>query len=342
VALAGSGVLAGCGRLGPDGPTAKEADDGGPVAVVIEGESITVGEVDELIRRTFYEELMRQPAERIYEARETAIRVLVEQRIVDDAARERGSTPDALEAEIKDAVPDPSVEEVTAWYAENESRLRGAPFEDIAPQIRDHLAEQRRHEAWQAFIAPRLEALSVEMVLSPPRRELEATRLIRGPSDAPITIMAFSDYQCPYCIRSEPVLAEVLERYPEDVRLIHRHFPLDGIHPFARPAAEAAMCADEQERFWDYHDAIFARRGQLGEGSLDEIANELELDLERFRPCVEERRYAEFVNADLEAGRQAGVTGTPAFFVNGIALKGARDADELSRVVEAELTRVDH
>ena len=152
--------------------------------------------------------------------------------------------------------------------------------------------------------------------------------------------MTFSDYQCPYCIRSEPVLAEVLSRYPEQVRLIHRHFPLDSIHPQARPAAEAAMCADEQGRFWDFHDAIFARGGRIEADSFAEIGRELELDLETLGQCMGERRYRDFVQSDFEAGEAAGVTGTPAFFVNGIALKGARNADEISEIVDAELERL--
>ena len=100
------------------------------------------------------------------------------------------------------------------------------------------------------------------------------------------------------------------------------------------------MCADEQGRFWDFHDAIFARGGRLEAGSYTAIGRELELDLEALGQCMGERRYQAFVQADFEAGQAAGVTGTPAFFVNGIALRGARDADEISRVVEAELARM--
>ena len=99
------------------------------------------------------------------------------------------------------------------------------------------------------------------------------------------------------------------------------------------------MCADEQGRFWEYHDAIFARGGRLSPESFDEIGEELDLDRDAFATCVEERRYEDFVQADFEAGQAAGVTGTPAFFVNGIALRGARDADEISRIVEEELAR---
>jgi predicted DsbA family dithiol-disulfide isomerase len=335
--------LIGCGPLALERSNdtteanGKVADD--RVAVVIEGDSITVDEVDEFLKQSFLEELLQQPEEQIFEARERAIRNLIQKRIVDAEAEARGLTSEQLFDEITQAAPVPTDEDLAAWYAENQARLRGAQFADIKNDLRGFLTNERRGEAWQQFLTPRLEALSYEMVLEPPRKELEPTRLVRGPVDAPITIMSFSDYQCPYCIRSEPVLAEVLARYPEQVRLIHRHFPLDNIHPYARPAAEAAMCADEQGRFWEYHDAIFARSGRLTDESVAEIGSELGLDLEAFGTCVEERRYAEFVSDDMEAGRSAGVTGTPAFFINGIPLKGARDADQLSRVIEAELAR---
>ena len=100
------------------------------------------------------------------------------------------------------------------------------------------------------------------------------------------------------------------------------------------------MCADEQGKFWEYHDAIYALAGKLQADSLAQIGESLGLDLKSFGGCIEERRYEDFVNADFAAGREAGVTGTPAFFVNGIALKGARDADELSRYVDQELERI--
>ena len=343
LAMAGG---AGCGPLALEGETKNGAEKPGepagesPVAVVIEGEPITVAEVDAFLKESFIEDLLRKPEEEIFEAREKAIRNLIQKRIVESEARAQGLTEDELFEAITARAETPTDEDVASWFAQNENRLRGAQLEDVAPQIREFLLEQRRREAWQAFIGPRLEALSYEMVLAPPRKDLEATRLVRGPAEAPVTIMTFSDYQCPYCIRSEPVLAEVLSRYPDDVRLVHRHFPLDNIHPFARPAAEAAMCAEEQDRFWAYHDAIFARRGKLEEDSFMAIAKELELDLEAFETCVEERRHAEFVQEDIEAGERAGVTGTPAFYINGIPLKGARDVDQLSGVIESELERL--
>jgi predicted DsbA family dithiol-disulfide isomerase len=337
----------GCGPLGLDRPAEAaspergSASSDGKVAVVIEGDPVTVAELDAFLQRRFLEDLMRQPEEEIFEARERAIQELVQQHVVEREARARDLTADELFEQITASARKPTEEEIASWYQENQSRLRGANLEQVGPQIGQFLLEQRRREAWQAFVEPRLDALSYEMVLDRPRKDLEATRLVRGPVDAPVTLMAFSDYQCPFCIRSEPVLAEVLSRFPEKLRLVHRHFPLENVHPFARPASEAAMCADEQGRFWAYHDAIFARGGRLEEKTFGGIADELDLDREAFDACVEERRYAAFVEQDIRAGEAAGVTGTPAFFVNGIPLKGARDADELSRIVESELKRLE-
>ena len=340
--------LAGCGPLGLDksptetsgGPTSAAREGAEEVALVLEGRDVTVGEVHAWMQEQFIDEFLKQPEDQIYEMHEKAVRDLVQRHVIDQAASERGVTPEALFEQVTGEVPEPTLEDVTEWYAVNQSRLRGARLEDVGSQIKDMLASERRQRAWAEFVKPRIDSLDWELMLEPPRKQLEATRLARGPADAAVTIMSFSDYQCPYCIRSEPVLAEVLDRYPEEVRLVHRHFPLDSIHPFARPASEAAMCAEEQGRFWDYHDAIFARQGKLDADTLTAIGEELDLDQEALETCIDERRYADFVEADFVAGQQAGVTGTPAFFVNGIPLKGARDADDLSRIIDSELDRL--
>jgi predicted DsbA family dithiol-disulfide isomerase len=344
VAMIGLLVLAGCNPRDlassavESGPVAESGGEN--VAVIIDGREITVRDVNEHLKEQFLEEFLQQPEERQFEMREGAIRDLVHRHILAAEAKKQGKTNQEIIDDIAKSVPVPSAEDVATWYSQNKERLRGARLEDVTAPIMELLVKERQTEATKAFFEPRLEALSWKMLLMPPRVELEATRLARGAADAPVTIMAFSDYQCPYCVRAEPVLAEVLKRYPDDVRVVHRHFPLDTIHPFARPAAEAAMCADEQGKFWEYHDGIFARQGKLAEGSFVEIGSEIGLDPDAFGSCVEERRYKDFVEADFAAGQEAGVTGTPSFFLNGIALKGTRDADELSRHVDLEMARI--
>jgi protein-disulfide isomerase len=340
-------VLAGCNprELVSDsidaGPTAESGKRGEAIAAIIEGREITIHDVDERMKDQFLEEFLRQPEDRQFEMRQNAVRGLIQDRIVEAEAKKQGKTSEALLEEIANSAQEPTIEEITAWYSENQSRLRGAKLEDVTGPIKDLMLKERRAKALSDFLDPKLEALSWQIVLAPARQELETTRLVRGPADAAVTIMAFSDYQCPYCVRAEPVLAEVLERYPDQVRLVHRHFPLDNIHPFARSAAEASMCAEEQGKFWEYHDGIFARQGKLEDDSFVEIGSAVGLDAGAFERCLEERRYKDFVEADFAAGQEAGVTGTPSFFLNGIKLTGARDANELSLHVDEELARIE-
>ena len=344
--------LAGCGQLGldpsgssPGEPTAAAASKARPgddtIVAILDGREITQAELHRHMQEQFLDELLRQPESELYNMRERAIQDLVQRHVIDTAAAERGLTAEGLFDEVTGDVPEASLDDVTAWFTANEARLGGARMEDVAPRIQEMLTSEARSRAWSEFVKPRFDALAWSIEIDPPRKELAATRLVRGDPEAPITLTAFSDYQCPYCIRSEPVLAEVLQRYPGQVRLVHRHFPLDSIHPFARPASEAAMCADEQGRFWDFHDAIFARNGRLDGDSFTEIGEELALDLDALDTCIDERRYAGFVAEDFAAGEAAGVSGTPAFFVNGIALRGAQDADAISAVIDTELTRLE-
>lgn len=336
-------ALAGCGPLGLDqNSTQSEAksDADSTVALIIEGRSISLDEVHDHMKNEFMKEFVKQPQARQFEMQENAIRDMVQRHVIDAEAAKRGVIADELIEEITASTPAPTSQDIQIWFAQNQTRLRGARLEDIEPQIAELLVNENRSRAWNDFLNPKLQALDWEMMLEAPRVELEVTQLVRGAKDAPVTITTFSDYQCPYCVRAEPVLAEVLERYPTQVRIVQRHFPLDTIHPFARPAAEAAMCADEQGRFWDFHDAIFARAGKFNQETFTEIGSELGLDGPALSTCISERRYQDFVEADFDAGQAAGVTGTPAFFVNGIALKGARDADDLSRHVDTELQRL--
>ncbi len=350
-ALLGILALVGCGQLGLDrsgsaadvsaSSAASKARPGDEnVVALLDGREITQAELHRHMQEQFLDELLRQPESELYNMRERAIKDMAHRYVIDTAAEERGVTAEALFEEITNEVPEATLEEVTTWFTANQARLGGARMEDVGPRIQQMLTSEARGRAWAGFVDPRFDALDWSMRIEPPRAALAATRLVRGDPEAPITLTSFSDYQCPYCIRSEPVLADVLQRYPGKVRLIHRHFPLDSIHPFARPASEASMCADEQGRFWDFHDAIFARNGRLDANSFTAIGEELALDVDALSTCIDERRYADFVSDDLAAGEAAGVTGTPAFYVNGIALRGAQDADAISAVIDTELTRL--
>jgi protein-disulfide isomerase len=147
---------------------------------------------------------------------------------------------------------------------------------------------------------------------------------VSGTADAPVTLVEFSDFHCPFCRQVQPVLAQLLERYPDKVRLAYRDFPLDGAHPRARRAAEAAHCAREQGNFWEYHDVLFAHPSQATPEDLKRYAAQVGLDRVRFEGCVTERVHRPAVQRDFEEGVRLGVTGMPTVFVNGRSLSGAQ------------------
>ena len=149
-------------------------------------------------------------------------------------------------------------------------------------------------------------------------------------------MIEFADFQCPYCLAAAPTVKKVMETYGDRIRLVYRNYPLPN-HPQAQPAAEAAQCANEQGQFWPYHDRLFAEAGKLSDADLKKAAVDLGLDAERFNACVDEHRYKAVVEADQQAGNEAGVNGTPAFFVNGRLLSGAQPFEAFKRVIDEEL-----
>jgi protein-disulfide isomerase len=158
-----------------------------------------------------------------------------------------------------------------------------------------------------------------------------------GPKDAPITIIEFSDYQCPYCRRwHEQVYEPLLAAYPGKIRVVYRHFPLTSIHPDAFPAAQAAMCAGEQNAYWQFHEKIFSSDA-LGSSVYTQYAQELGLDMSAFDSCIAEGRYDEAIQADLDFAVNLGVRSTPTFFINGLAIVGAQPLDIFKQVIDKEL-----
>ena len=158
-----------------------------------------------------------------------------------------------------------------------------------------------------------------------------------GPKDAPITIVEFSDYQCPYCKRwHDQVYQSLLNEYPGQIRFVYRHLPLTSIHPEAFPAAEAAMCAGEQNAYWPFHEKLFSS-SDLGDSVYTQYAQELGLDMDSFDACVTEHRYQEAVQTDLDFAVDLGARSTPTFFINGLAIVGAQPLDVFKQVIDKEL-----
>jgi protein-disulfide isomerase len=163
-------------------------------------------------------------------------------------------------------------------------------------------------------------------------------RSAHGPDDAPVTIVEYTDYECSFCRRyNRLVLPEILAAYDGEVRYVVRHFPLVGIHPAAVGAAVAAVCAEQQGHFWEYHDLLFAQEKGLSPESLLAYADEAGLEEGAFRECVESDEPAKVVQDDMERGATYGVRGTPAFFINGRVVFGAQPLEAFKRTIDAAL-----
>jgi len=175
------------------------------------------------------------------------------------------------------------------------------------------------------------------VVYSGAMTEMEG-RSVHGPEDAPVTIVEYTDYQCSFCRRyNRLILPQILEAYDGRIRYIVRHFPLIGLHPLAPAAAEAAVCAERQDTFWEYHDLLFAQEKGLERQSLLAYADEAGLDQGAFEGCLEGGDAVQVVQGDMERGATYGVRGTPAFFINGRVIFGAQPLEAFQRTIDAAL-----
>ncbi|MCI0573808.1 MAG: DsbA family protein [Myxococcaceae bacterium] len=161
---------------------------------------------------------------------------------------------------------------------------------------------------------------------------------LKGKKTAPITIVAYSDFQCPFCSRAVPTLKELETRYGDKVQIAFKHLPL-GFHANAKPAAEASMAAHEQGKFWEYHDKLFANQRQLDRASLEKYAQELGLNMAKFKAALDSGKFASYVDTDAREANSVGATGTPTFVINGRMLVGAQPVDAFARVIDEELSK---
>ncbi|HEX9664556.1 MAG TPA: thioredoxin domain-containing protein [Patescibacteria group bacterium] len=159
-----------------------------------------------------------------------------------------------------------------------------------------------------------------------------------GPADAKVTIVEFSDFECPFCGRSYPVVKQILTDYQDQVRFVYKHYPL-GFHPLAQPAAEASECAGEQGKFWEYHDQIFENQSLMTSENLRQWAKDLGLNSSQFNRCLDLATYADKVKADLALGNANDVSGTPAFFINNMLVAGSYPYEAMKQVIDQELSK---
>jgi protein-disulfide isomerase len=302
----------------------------------VNGEAISAADVERVLGTK-----LSKLEEQIYTLKRDELDNLIAQRLLaQEAAKRKVSVSALVDQEVTAKVGLVTEQEIEAFYQANKSRLRGDEGA-MRENLRAHLQQQKLFARRQEFVqALRSQSKVVVRLKAPPVVRVAVSTAgapIRGAAEAPVTLVEFSDFHCPFCSRAQGTLKQVLERYPGKVKLVYRDFPLDSLHPQARQAAEAARCANDQGKFWDYHDVLYTNSPRGGPDDLRRYAEQVGLDVAKFQQCVASGVHKAGVQKDVEEGSRLGVTGTPAFFVNGRPLEGAQPVEAFVRVIEEEL-----
>jgi protein-disulfide isomerase len=278
-----------------------------------------------------------------YETQAQALEVLVMERLLEAEAKRLGlSDVNALLVEeIEKKVSEPTPQEVEAFYPVAKRQLRGATLDEARPFLEQELLRRAQADRYNDYVT-QLRTTSGVNVNFPypelPRVEIPIAEHdpIRGSVNAPVTIVQFAEYQCYYCNRVSPTLDQLLETYEGKVRVVFKDFPLSN-HGRAVPAAVAAHCSGEQDKYWEMNRVMLGNQQALADADLSRYARDLDLDIDRFQDCLASGRYESTIEADMEIGQEIGVEATPTFFVNGILVAGAQPYERFASLVEREL-----
>lgn len=312
---------------------AQGATDSNALAVINNQRVITQKEVDESIAPQLFA-LQQQ----IYALRKAALENLIARELLEEEAKRRRVSVESLKQELTAVNVKISQSEIEQTYAENASTFGNMSPDELKERIRLDLEAQARMRNYKAKLVEWRKGAKIEILLTeptPPAVAINDDGPALGSKSAPVTIVEFSDFQCPFCRRETGTVKQILQAYGDNVRLVFKQMPLP-IHPQAAAAACASVCADEQGRFWEYHDKLFGA-DDLSPASLNKIAASLGLNAEKFNACLTSDASRVAVEKDFQEAKRLGVSGTPTFFINGKAYVGAIGFEELKKIINREL-----
>lgn len=319
----GLGLL--CGIV----PQIAAGQDGANVIAQVGDRKITAGELQEKEAG-----MLLQAQYKYFLAEREALNQLIDQNLLElAAAKEKVSMDELLKRHVEVNVAQPSDDQLKFYY---EGLDTDEPYEAVKEKIIQTIHTLRTAKARDAYVSALRNEFSVSVDLTQPSAHVEVADAPRlGPKDAPVQLVEFADYECPYCQKVHLELKRLREQYGDKVAVVYKDFPLP-MHPMAEKAAEAASCAKVQNKFWEYHDALYdTKKFQIPD--LKEQAAKLNLDMDRFNRCLDKGEQAASVRRDATEGLHLGLTGTPSFFANGHFLSGAVSYIQLTQTVQDEL-----
>jgi protein-disulfide isomerase len=305
------------------------------VLASVNGVPITQKQVDESIAPRIYP-LQQQ----LYAMRKAALDNLIVSRLLEVEATGRGVPVDELRRQLTHGDINVTRAQVEAAFAQNASFFASMSPDEARERLRLDLENQARMKHYRAALDSLRKKWAVKVNFAPPGfvSELDdGVSPVKGSSKPAVTIVEFSDFECPYCNAVQRTLKQVLENYGSDVRLVFKHLPLEG-HRNSLPAARAAYCAAEQDRFWQFHDVLFGAK-ELSPAVFTQIANDLGLGVAKFQACLDSEESRAAIVKDLETARLFRIESTPSFIVNGKLIQGALSFADFQKIIEQELSQ---
>jgi len=281
--------------------------------------------------------------ENLYKLEKQKLEEYINAFLLTQEAKKRGVSVEAvLDQEVNSKIMPVGDDEIDVFYKLNRTRIP-VDLDKVREQIRGYLRNQKIEAQKVLFFKSLRSKAKVVTYLKPPsvfRVDLSvAGEPFKGSEKARVTIVKFEDFQCPFCKQVQPTFHELLSRYNDKVRLVHKDLPLESLHPQARQAAEAARCAYEQGKFWEYHDKLYANSPKASADDLKSYAKDVGLNVDSFDHCLASGKYKAVVQQDLNEGAQLGLTGTPTFFINGREISGNQPLETFEAIIDEELTR---
>jgi protein-disulfide isomerase len=306
-----------------------------PIAAVVGSTKITYGDVDAILGNRLLRILADQ-----YRLRQIALEEIIGKALLELEAHERHMEIEELrDIEIARKSPPVTDDEVQQTFQKLGPRATESSSADAMIQIRQTLERQHLNARRAEFLGVLRGKIGAQIFLEPVHLNIAETDAPnKGAAKAPISLVIFSDFECPFCGRSVELTRKLESRYGEQLRIVFRNFPLPT-HRNAQKAAEAGSCANEQEHFWEMHDVLFENQNRLETSDLKRYAVSLGLDSRQFDACLDSSKYAGKWKADLQQAREYGIMGVPTFFINGRPVMGMSSYEEMSQIIDDELVR---
>ena len=319
----------------PGAAGAPPVAPGARVIAMVDGSPITEADVEKALGP----ELGRLERE-IYDLKKKQLDTMIAERLVErEAAKRKVAVEQLLATEVDAKLAPVADEDVDRFYDANKARIREMP--DIKVRIKEFLVAQQREARREEFIGGLRSTSKIDVTLVAPavrRTEVNvAGSPVRGDAAAAVTIVEFSDFHCPFCRTVQPTLLQLLERYRGKVKVVYKDLPLDGLHPNARRASEAARCAADQQKFWEYHDVLYAAGNDVSDPTLLAHAAKVGLDSAAFGACLAAGKHKAGIEKDIAEAAKLGLQSTPAFFVNGRLVSGAQPLEAFAELIDEEL-----